>query len=99
MADTMTGEFYLVVKKKGYYTLAGRLANKSPSLDVGEVAIKVSVKVPRGLFDRPQLQASITIPEDSITPPVLDATILDNVREVMKATMGFDVEISVVDPI
>lgn len=98
MADTIDGSYYLVVYKKNYSNLGARLSNKSPALKSGELAIKVLVSIPRAMFERPQLQAQISIPETSVTPKVLDAIVLDNVQEVLKATLGFDIKLSVVDP-
>lgn len=97
MANTLEGSYYLVVHKKNWRGLSARLSNKNPALKAGEVAIKISVAIPSGLFERPQIQAKIVIPENSITPKVLDATVLDNVREVLEAQTGFDVRVSIVD--
>lgn len=100
MFDTREGVFYLVVKPgKWNSDLKARLATKLPALEVGEVPIKLEVKVPRALFQRPQLQATITVPEDAVTPPVLDAQVLDNVKEVMQQQTGMDITFRVVKAI
>lgn len=67
-------------------------------MPTNEVAIKIHVAVPDTLFKRPQLQAKIVIPNDSVTPETLDAKVLDNVKEVLEQQLGFDVRLSVVDP-
>jgi hypothetical protein len=84
MGKVRTLEGYIVVQPKGYYDLTARYASRTPALSKDEIAIKLNISVPDALFTRPQLQASLTIPENAVTPPVLDATVLDNVREVIE---------------
>jgi hypothetical protein len=78
--------------------MSARLALKSPSLAKDEIALKISVEVPDALFNRPQLQAKITIPESAVTAPVVDAQVLDNVREILQQQTGLDVSVSLVSP-
>lgn len=97
-AQKVSGEFYLVIHRKNYSTLSARLTSRTPDLEAGEVAIKLNVNVPETLFKKPQLQASVTIPEDSVTAPVLNAQVLDNVKEVLAQTTGMDISLRVVEP-
>lgn len=93
----LSGSFYLVLHRKNFPYLAARISSKTPSLAAGEVAIKLNVTVPEALFKQPQLQASVIIPEDSVTPPVLDAKVLDNVREIMEQQTGMEVSVRLVE--
>jgi hypothetical protein len=88
---------YLVVKPNGMYGLTARVAKRTPSLEKDEVAIKVNLHVPDTLFSRPQLQASITIPDSAVTAPVVNAQVLDNVREILEQQTGMDVRVSLVE--
>lgn len=100
MATNRSGVFYLVVKPGRFsYELKARLVNNLPSLDVGEVPIKINVDVPDALFKRPQLQASITIPDSAVTAPVVTAQVLDNVREILSQQTGLDVQVSLVEQV
>lgn len=92
-------EGYLVVSPKGWSGLSGRLTSKSPALKPNEQVVKLSVQVPDALFKRPQLKASIVIPESSVSSPVIDATVLDNVREILCQQTGLDVSVSLVTPL
>jgi hypothetical protein len=94
-----SGNYYLVVRAGKYSRdLRARLASGLPALAKGEVAIKLSVDVPAAMFLTPQIQAKVIIPENSVSAPVIDATVLDNVREVLEQRTGFDVSVSVVEP-
>lgn len=97
-AKTMTGAFYLVIHPRSWDRLSARLTTAAPSLTAGEVAIKLNINVPGALFTQPQIQASVVIPEDAVTPPVLDAQVLDNVREVLEQHTGMAIKLSVVEP-
>jgi hypothetical protein len=98
MSNMCSGEFYLAVKKKrGWSALTARLTNKSPSLVSGEVAIKVTVNVPDALFERPQLQARIVVPDSAVSKPVIDATVLDNIQQVLNQQLGLDIRVSLVE--
>ena len=96
---SIKGEFYLVVRKKNNWIsrLSGRLTQGTPVLAAGEVPIKVMVEVPEALFVRPQLQARVIVPESCVSRPVIDATVLDNVREVLQQQTGLDITVSLVE--
>lgn len=95
MAKELDG--YIIVKPKNYGQLSARLSARTPSLAKDEVAIKLNIKVPDGLFKRPQLKASISIPESAVTAPVVSAEVIDNVREVLSQQTGLDVTVSLVE--
>ena len=53
--------------------------------------------VPEALFVKPQLEAKVIIPESAVSKPVIDATVLDNVREIMEQQTGLDVSVRLVE--
>lgn len=91
-------ESYLVVKPKNWSGLSARLTSKVPALGKDEVAIKLDVVVPDALFKRPQLRASVTIPESVVSAPVISAEVLDNIQEILTQQTGLDIKVSVVEP-
>lgn len=100
--DTMEGDFYIIVKKgnRGWpRQLSGRLTQSKPrSIAASEIAIKLKVELPKALFDKPQFQAKVTIPANAVTAPVVDAIVLDNVKEVIEQQLGLSVSLSLVEP-
>jgi hypothetical protein len=106
MGDVMKSELlefngYLCIKRAQPLwknKLSGRLVTSAPSLHKGEIAVKVTVSVPKSLFIVPQLRAEIRIPESSVTPPTVDAQVLDNVREVLEQQTGMEINVSVIEP-
>lgn len=95
---------YLIVK----YTPCGngrvgvkpavRVAKNVPRLDANEIALKLKLELPDELFKRPQLEASITVPRDAVTPAVVSAEVGDNIREVVRQQLGIDLTIQMVQP-
>jgi hypothetical protein len=98
MSTTRDLNAYIIVKPKGWGGLSARLASRIPALKSDEIAIKLCIDVPDALFKRPQLQASITIPESAVTPTVVNAEVLDNIREVLSQQTGLDVTVNLVVP-
>lgn len=62
------------------------------------VALKLNITIPDTIFKKPQLEATIQINEEDITKPVINATVLDNIKEVMQQQLGVDVTLSHVQP-
>lgn len=91
-------ERFLVVGKKKHQKASARLAVNSPALDSHEVAVKINLDIPDELFTKPQLQASITIPSDSVNPPIIDAEVVDNIQELISKEIGVDLSIALVEP-
>lgn len=95
--QTCSEDFYLVISRKGYSGLRGRLTAKSPSVSSNESVIKISVAVPETLFAKPQLEAKVVIPQNAVSQPTIDATVLDNVREILEQKTGLDVSVALVE--
>lgn len=91
--------FYLVFKKKqrGWGSLSVRVTERQPSLDSGEVSIRVTAALPDALFKKPLLEAKITVPADAVTPTVISSDVTDNIADVVRSQLGLDMKISVVD--
>jgi len=99
MADIMKGSFYLVIRKGRYWQeLKARLTSSEPQLAADERVLKLTVAVPRAIFSTPTLQATVTIPEDAVGRPVVDAQVIDNVREIIQQQTGLCVSVAVVEP-
>lgn len=89
-----------MIFKKGPYShseLSARLTKTAPRLNVGEVAVKVKVDLPKELFERPMLEANITVPKESIPQSIIDATVQDNVEKVIKEVTGAEIKFTLVD--
>ncbi len=94
-------EFYLIigaVRNYGRYELKtpriviGK-SSESPKLNAGEVAIRVMLALPQALFQKPALRATVSVPENAVTGPVVDAKVINNIREVIAAEMGIQLTI------
>ena len=91
---------YLIINKpKGWSPRPSmRVTTKKPKLSPRERAISVTLDLPDSLWDEPQLEATITVPADKVSAPIIDANVMDNIQEVISQQLGVSLEISVVEP-
>lgn len=90
---------YLCIKKIGskYSPRAAlRVVKTSPALEFNEIAMKLDIEIPDEIFDKPQLQASIKVPKEAVSQPVIDSEIIDNVEQIIKTQTGFSVKLQLV---
>ena len=73
-------ERYLIVGKQRHRKPTARLSIKAPSMESHEVAVKLSLDLPDALFTKPQLQASFKVPEEAVSPPVIESHVIDNIK-------------------
>lgn len=94
---------YIVVRKRktysrstGYYS--SRMTVENPALDASEVAVKVTLELPDAAFEKPAFSAKIVVPKEAVSSPVIEASVVDNVQEMIRQGTGFDVKLEVVEP-
>lgn len=90
----MLVSFHLVVNKRGSVKA---VVNK-PSLGYDEIAIAIRLDVPKGLFEKPQLQAAITIPETAAAPHQVTCKMQDNIRDAIQQAAGMEVRLTLLNP-
>ena len=89
----MKKDFYLVVSNRG----AMRVVKNTPGLDWNEVAIKMNLEIPDEVFNRPQLSATVKIPDGIVKTKVVEAEIIDNIQEVIKQCEGVNINLTIVE--
>lgn len=85
---------YLIVCKKPNQKAQTRLSVNYPSLDVYEIAIKLSVDVPDSLFRKPALQASIKVPDEAVSLAKVDCDVADNIKALVSEKLGIELNIT-----
>lgn len=73
-----------------------RVTAGKPGLDWDEVSILLNIELPDALFDKPKLQADITIPEEAARPTEITATVIENVADAIRTSTGLEFHISVI---
>jgi len=92
-------ERYLVVGKQRNHKPSARLTVTTPGLEWHEIAIKLALDIPDDLFTKPQLEASIIVPNDALSAPVIEAETTDNIQRIISKELGVDLQISVVEEV
>jgi len=85
----------LIINERGTVKAYNR---SYPPVHSGEVLVEIEVDIPKELFNRPQLRAQISVPEDSVTPYVIEAETKDNIEQAIKNATGLIVSLEVIDP-
>ena len=83
--------FYLKVNSNG---TVGSYKNP-PALTWNEVSIYMVLDIPNKIFDKPTLQANITIPEEAVIKTPIEASVVDNVAEAIEQATGLKFNITV----
>lgn len=95
-----TGWLAVSVNRRGYevqyshqWKASASLSVNEPRVGRDEIAVKIAVELPASLFERPQLQANITVPESQIQPLTIDLQTSSNIEDVIRQNLGFDVHL------
>ena len=92
-----TGEFQM--KTKAWITIndrgSMRLTKGNTQTQTNEVSVRVNINIPDALFQKPRLEATITIPEEAIGPEMISSDVIHNCQDAIKETTGLDMIISV----
>lgn len=89
---------YLCVSRSNNYRGRIRLSHKAPALAANEIAIRFDLDLPDELFTKPTLRASIKVPKEAVSRPMIDAVVLDNIRQVLEQQLGAKIELAVIEP-
>jgi len=87
----MKTDFFLTINSRG----GVKTTKNRPGLDFDEVAIKMTMEVPDMLFKKPQLTASIIIPESAATPKEIDVEMRDNIQDAIETVTGMEVKLTI----
>lgn len=67
------------------------------NMPANSVAIKLNLSLPESLFQKPQLQATIKINENDVSKPVINAEVLDNIKQELQKNLGVEMSINVIE--
>ena len=95
----MKAEFWVLIGAKKPWkhwiqkSISVRKSKPSKTLR-DEVAIKMCVEIPDAIFERPALEAKITVSADNLAGPVITADVCDNIAEVLSEQLGLNMHVS-----
>jgi hypothetical protein len=70
------------------------VSKSKPATKANEIAIKLEVEVPDSLFEIPELRARVEVPASSVSKPVIDAKVTDNIAAELSKQLGLNVRVS-----
>lgn len=75
-----------------------RLTKGKPGLEWNEVAILLEVNLPDALFNKPRLEAKITVPDEAAVSGIIESAVTENVKEAIEQVTGLTFSVNVVQP-
>jgi hypothetical protein len=88
--DTLSVDCFLVVNSAG----SVRVLKNRPVVDFDEVSLGLKVELPRSLFRKPRLSATLIVPESAGTPDTIPVEVQNNVREAIEQATGLQVRLT-----
>lgn len=85
--------FFLVVNDNGTV----RATRNCPDLKSNEISIGMKLEIPVALFQRPQLEANLTVSEKAVLRPVISNETVDSVRDAIEQGTGLNVTMRVIE--
>ncbi len=87
----MTIKGYLVVTSGG----SAKFVKKYPDLAFNEVAVGINLELPNRLFERPILNATITVPDNAVLPYQLPIEVRDEIGAALASVEGAEVKLTI----
>lgn len=82
---------YLVIAKNGSVVIRER----EPRLSGNEIALRLRMEVPDGLFQRPVLLANMVVPEAAVPKGKVNVMMTDNIEKIIKEATGLTMRVTV----
>lgn len=106
MSDTVKWSGYLTIacpnvrkspRYPGSWKSSARISVNKPAVSSDEIAVKVEIELPATLFQRPNLEARIKVPERAVQPPHIALEVIDDIERMIHQNTGFTVKLVQVD--
>lgn len=86
----MKTQFYLIVSESGKV----RTTKSKPDLKWDEIVIHQRLDLPDKLFQKPQLNAEITVTDKMVEPKVITPDMQDNIKQAIESAAGVEVRLT-----
>ncbi len=76
--SAIAGSFYVVIRQHGHSIRPVKTTFRSPDLYPGEVAIRLTVRIPEAAFRPVSPEVTVTVPEELVSqPPLVEVEVTD----------------------
>lgn len=82
---------YLIVTSNG----SAKFVKKYPDLNFNEVAVGVNLELPDRIFERPVLNATITVPDNAVLPYQIPVEVRDEIEAALASVEGAEVKLTI----
>jgi len=88
----MIEDAFLIIGRNGI----NGVRKSKPKLRWDEIAMKIHLDVPDELFDRPQLEATISVDPEKITPNTINPDLILNTKDLIEQAAGVKIDFKVI---
>lgn len=91
---------YVVITKMGRDyspTYKAEMKERLPNLAGNQIAMKLSIEVPSGIFEKPLLEAVMKIPQEAVPKVTITADVTTNIERIIKDQLGLDMKVGIVE--
>lgn len=81
---------YLNINSKGNV----RISKTPVALKINEIRAKLSINVPDQMFDRPTINANITVDNAAMQPSQINSDLVIKAKELLQKSLGVDVNLT-----
>lgn len=72
-----------------------RVTKNKPSLNHNEITMLLEIHLPDALFQKPQLEAKITVPDEAARAGVIESVVSENVQHAIEQATGLTFSIAI----
>lgn len=92
--DILRVNCFLLVSSTGQV----RVTKNRPLVRMDEISLGINVEMPRSLFRKPTLSATLIVPESAGNPDTIPVDVQDAVRDAIETSTGLQVRLAVEAP-
>ncbi len=74
-----------------------KIMERVPTLKGNEVSLRLKLELPDAMFERPQLEATMSVPIDAVPEIKITSDVTDNIEKIIKETIGLTMNVSVIE--
>ena len=83
---------YLIINPNGVVSVR----KSKPFLQWNEIAVRISLDIPDALFQRPHLEATISVDPEKVQPTQINPEMIINTKELIEEQTGAKIDFKVV---
>lgn len=73
------------------------IREREPVLKGDEISVKLELEIPNALFERPKLEARVSVPPEAVGSPQITTKVTDNLEKLLKESTGLNLTLKLIE--